>query len=164
MLAWRTVRQNVEFGLPKSMRKEGPARVDEVLNLVGLAAAQHAWPRELSGGMEKRAALARALVGSPDLLMLDEPFGALDLQNRLALQDELVALRERLGFSVLLVTHDIDEAVYLADRVIILGGVPAQVREQVLIALPHPRDRLAEEFMQARTRVLAHIVDTDHHR
>ena len=163
LLAWRTVRQNVAFGLPGSMKEVRSARVDQMLELVGLSPAQHAWPRELSGGMEKRAALARALVGSPDLLMLDEPFGALDIQSRLGLQDELVSLHRQLGFSVLLVTHDIEEAVYLADRIVILGGSPAGIRDEIAIDLGHPRDRLSDPFSAARARVLARVIDTDHH-
>jgi len=165
LLAWRTVRQNVAFGLPRSMRgTEGRARVDEMLRLVCLRDMQDAWPREMSGGMEKRVALARALVGAPDLLMLDEPFGALDLSSRLALQEELESLHVRLGLTTVIVTHDVDEAVYLADRVVVLGGGPARVLAQIQIGLPRPRGRTDAAFEAARSQVLAWVLDSEHHR
>lgn len=163
LLGWRTVRQNVAFGLPKSMSTDGDARINEMLAMVGLQHAEHAWPRELSGGMEKRVALARALVGSPDLLMLDEPFGALDTPNRFALQDELIALHHRLGLSVLLITHDIEEAVYLADRILILGDTPARVLTDIPIDLPRPRSRISPGFDSVRAHVLARVLNTNHH-
>jgi ABC-type nitrate/sulfonate/bicarbonate transport system ATPase subunit len=164
LLPWRTVRQNVAFGLPRKVAQAESGRVEEVLRLVGLADFQSAWPRQLSGGMEKRAALARALVSSPDLLLLDEPFGALDLSTRLALQSELVSLRQRLGLTVVIVTHDIEEAVYLGDRILILDDHPAQVVDDISVPLPHPRDRTGPAFEAVRLRVLASVLNTEHRR
>ena len=164
LLAWRTVRGNVAFGLPRTVRRsERRERVDMMLRLVRLQDKQDAWPRELSGGMEKRAALARALVGSPRLLMLDEPFSAVDMSGRFALQEELVGLHRRLALTTVVVTHDIDEAVYLADRVVVLGGSPSEIQAQIRIALDRPRDRTSPEFEAARLRVLAWVLDCKHH-
>lgn len=160
LLPWRTVRANVAFGLPREIPGGDRGKVDEALRLVGLEEAQSAWPRQLSGGMEKRAALARAIVASPDLLLLDEPFGALDFSTRIGLQGELQLLCKRLGLTCLIVTHDVDEAVFLADRAVILGGRPTRVVQQIPIPLDHPRNRTHPAFDKIRLKLLASILGT----
>ncbi len=143
LLPWRRVARNVEFGLEglgldKAARRR---RALDALELVGLADKADRWPHQLSGGQRQRVAIARALAVDPDLLMMDEPFGALDAITRQGLQDELVELWQRTGKTILFVTHDIDEAVYLADRVILLAGSPAGVRSADRIMAPRPRPR-----------------------
>ncbi|MFV3076179.1 ABC transporter ATP-binding protein [Niveispirillum fermenti] len=143
LLPWRRVVKNVEFGLEGLGldRAEKRRRALNALDLVGLADKAGRWPHQLSGGQRQRVAIARALAVDPDLLMMDEPFGALDAITRQALQDELVDLWQRTGKTILFVTHDIDEAVYLADRVVLLAGTPAGVRSADRIAAPRPRHR-----------------------
>lgn len=143
LLPWRRVRGNVELGLEglgldRSTRR---ARALAALDLVGLGEFADRWPRQLSGGQRQRVGLARALVVKPDLLLLDEPFGALDAITRAALQDELLASWRATGTSILLVTHDLEEAVYLADRVLLLSGAPARVRATHVIGEARPRRR-----------------------
>jgi NitT/TauT family transport system ATP-binding protein len=130
LLPWRTVAGNVAFGLEglALSRAEIHARVSAALDLVGLPSQSERWPHQLSGGQRQRVGLARALAVEPDLLLMDEPFGALDAITRATLQDELLALWERTRKTILFVTHDIDEAIYLADRVIVLAGSPARVQ------------------------------------
>jgi ABC-type nitrate/sulfonate/bicarbonate transport system ATPase subunit len=140
LLPWRTVAANVALG---AGRRKGSQRdrIDELLAEIGLADAAGAWPHQLSGGMAQRVALARGLAAEPDVLLLDEPFAALDALTRLKMQDLLLQVRERHHQSVVLVTHDIDEALYLADRIVILGESPARVVATHTITVPRPRDR-----------------------
>lgn len=140
---WRTVRQNVSLGLQaRGVLKAQAARVDEALALVGLTEFADAFPHQLSGGMSQRVALARALVNDPSLLVLDEPLGKLDSLTRLQMQSELVSLWQRQGFSVLLVTHDVEEALFLAQRVIVFSGRPARIVAEIRNDdLPYPRQR-----------------------
>ncbi|QJE72545.1 ABC transporter ATP-binding protein [Aerophototrophica crusticola] len=154
MLPWRRVVKNVEFGLeglglPKAEKRR---RALDALALVGLKDKADRWPHQLSGGQRQRVAIARALAVDPDLLMMDEPFGALDAITRQTLQDELVDLWQRTGKTILFVTHDIDEAVYLADRVVLLAGSPAGVRSEDQVTTPRPRRR---DDAQARATAAA---------
>lgn len=130
LLPWRSVRKNIQLGLPREMsKKAGAARVDELLELVGLADRAHLRPREISGGMAQRASLARALARRPGVLLLDEPFGALDALTRLKMQDLLLEVHAQTGTTVLLVTHDVDEAMQIADRILLLGQEEASPAE-----------------------------------
>jgi len=143
LLPWRRVRANVEFGLeglglPRAERRR---RADEALALVGLTDKADRWPHQLSGGQRQRVAIARALAVDPELLLMDEPFGALDAITRQTLQDELLDLWRRTGKTILFVTHDIEEAVYLADRVVLLAGSPATVRSEDRPRAARPRRR-----------------------
>ena len=143
LLPWRKVRANVELGL-EGLDLDAPSRrrrAEAALSLVRLADFADRWPRELSGGQRQRVAIARALAVNPDLLLMDEPFSALDAITRQALQDELLRLWRETGTSILFVTHDLDEAVYLADRAVMLGGSPARVTQDRTIGLARPRDR-----------------------
>ncbi|WP_120003474.1 ABC transporter ATP-binding protein [Nesterenkonia muleiensis] len=157
LLPWRSVRKNIELGLPRGIGKaEGTARVDELLDLVGLAERAHLRPREISGGMAQRASLARALARRPGVLLLDEPFGALDALTRLKMQDLLLDLHAQTGTTVLLVTHDVDEALQLADRILLLGPKDSSVAEgatvKQLLRVPgqRPRDRSSAELARLR--------------
>lgn len=147
LFPWLNVERNVALPLREQgvHRAERRARVERALHAVGLEDVQRvarAYPWELSGGMQQRVALARAIIAGPQLLLLDEPFAAVDAQTRGDLQDLVLDLRRRLGLSLLTVTHDIDEAVYLADRVLILSSRPAQVVGDLRVELPQPRSQL----------------------
>ena len=131
--------------------------VDDALRLVGLAGFANAYPHQLSGGMAQRAALARALVNDPMLLILDEPFGQLDSLTRIAMQAELVSLWRRSGFTALLVTHDVEEALLLAGRVIVLSERPARIRAEVANEQPYPRRRGDPHLAELRREVFAHL-------
>ena len=139
---WMTVLDNVAFALEMQgiARKERHERARGFLEIIGLAEFASAYPHELSGGMRQRVAVARALLSDPDLLLMDEPFRALDAQTRLILQEELLHIWRELRKTVLYVTHDIDEAVLLGDRVLVMSARPATIKEEVLVPLGRPRD------------------------
>jgi NitT/TauT family transport system ATP-binding protein len=141
LLPWRTAARNVELALelkalPAPLRK---ARVEAVLELVGLSAVRDFYPRQLSGGMKMRVSIARALATTPQVLLMDEPFGALDELTRQRLNEELLALRQRQRSTTLFVTHSISEAVFLSDRILLMGANPGRVCEEVIVALPATR-------------------------
>jgi NitT/TauT family transport system ATP-binding protein len=155
---WRTVWSNVALGLEaRGLLRSHRDRVDDVLRLVGLDGFATAYPRQLSGGMSQRAALARALVNDPRLLILDEPLGQLDSLTRIALQEELVSLWQRAGFTALLVTHDVEEAVFLASRVIVLSERPARITAEVVNARPYPRHRGDPHLVELRREIMGHL-------
>ncbi|HEU5080427.1 MAG TPA: ABC transporter ATP-binding protein [Opitutaceae bacterium] len=141
LFPWKTVFQNVEFGLRnRGVKKpERTASVREMLAHVGLEEFTHHYPAQLSGGMQQRVNLARALVNRPKVLLMDEPFAALDAQTRLNMQELLLALWSERRMTVLFVTHDVDEALFLADRVVVLSRRPAEIRSEVVVELPRPR-------------------------
>ena len=141
LFPWRTVAENVAFGLEctKLGRKARQARVDELLGVVGLSGFAKHLPNELSGGMRQRVAIARALAPEPDILLLDEPFGALDAQTRRAMQDFLYTVWRRTGTTILFVTHDIDEALYLAQRVYVFSSHPGRVQATIQVPFGHAR-------------------------
>ena len=159
LLPWRTVEGNVALGLPPGTAKdEGAERVRELLALVDLTAFAHHRPREVSGGMAQRTSLARALARNPGVLLLDEPFGALDALTRLRMQDLLLEVHAAAPTTVLLVTHDVDEALQLADRVILLGSEPgrkgATIRQVLTVPGERPRDRGSAELAELRADLL----------
>lgn len=144
LLPWRSVRRNVALGIEKDLsRKECSQRVDEALEVVQLQSSADEYPWRLSGGMQQRVQIARALAMHPSILLMDEPFGALDAMTKAALQDELLRVYDVTGATVVFVTHDVDEAVYLSDRLMILQGAPAGVGRDLEVPLPRPRDQLA---------------------
>ena len=150
LFPWATVWNNVATGLDaRGVLKQESARVDAALDLVGLRDFSKAYPHQLSGGMAQRAALARALVNDPALLLLDEPLGKLDSLTRLTLQAELVSLWRREGFTAILVTHDVEEAVLLASRVIVLSGRPGRIKAEFKVEQPYPRHRDDPELVGA---------------
>jgi len=155
---WRTVRENVALGLEaRGILARSRGRIDEALALVGLTEFAGAYPRQLSGGMAQRAALARALVNDPALLLLDEPLGKLDSLTRLTMQAELVALWQRARFTALLVTHDVEEALFLAERVIVFGPRPARVVADIPVDLAYPRHRGDPRLAELRREALGHL-------
>ena len=158
LFPWRNVRANVALGLEAqgTIRSEGH-RVDEAIRLVGLSGFEKAWPHQLSGGMAQRVALARALVNRPNVLLLDEPLGKLDSLTRLAMQTELVRLWQQTGLTAVLVTHDVEEALYLAQRVVIFGPRPAQVVAELAVDLPYPRHRGDPMLAELRREALGHL-------
>ena len=155
---WRTVRQNVALGLEARglLRTQG-GRVDDVLRQVGLEGFDRAYPHQLSGGMAQRAALARALVNEPSVLLMDEPLANLDSLTRIAMQTELMALWQRERFTAFLVTHDVEEALYLAGRVLVLSERPARVLSEIAVDLPYPRHRGNPRFTALRQEVLGEL-------
>ena len=158
LFPWMTVRQNVAFPLRrKRLGAERARRAEEAIEEVGLVRFIDHHPWQLSGGMQQRVALARALAYQPSVLLMDEPFASVDAQTRADLEDLTLRLGQRFGVTVLFVTHDIDEAVYLGDRIVVLTRAPGRVRETVVVDLPKPRDqietRALPEFIRLRTRV-----------
>lgn len=163
LFPWLTVEQNVEMAFTNTRvpAAERRSRVAAEITRVGLDGFAGAYPHQLSGGMSQRAAIARALVGRPDVLLLDEPLGALDALTRLHMQKELRRLWQEEGITMLMVTHDIEEAVYLADRVVVLEARPGRVRRIQDVALPHPRQRRDAAFVGLRDGLLAEFGDGD---
>jgi sulfonate transport system ATP-binding protein len=155
LLPWLTVSDNVGFGLDELPRAERAARVAAALARVGLSDKAQVWPRELSGGQAQRVAIARALVPRPEVLLLDEPFSALDAFTRADLQDHLLDLWADSKPTLILVTHDVDEAIVLADRVLVMRPRPGRIFEEIVSDLPRPRDRQSAAFDFAKRRVLA---------
>jgi NitT/TauT family transport system ATP-binding protein len=152
---WRTVKANVSLGLEARglLRRQGH-RVDEALRLVSLTQFATAYPHQLSGGMAQRVSLARALVNDPRLLLLDEPLGKLDSMTRITMQQELVALWQRTGVTALLVTHDVEEALFMSNRVIVLSDRPAAIKADVAVDLPFPRHRGDPHLADLRRQIL----------
>jgi NitT/TauT family transport system ATP-binding protein len=143
LLQWRTVERNVALGLEGNVGKtERAERVAEALALVGLSERRKDYPWQLSGGMQQRVQIARALVMRPKVLLMDEPFGALDAMTKAQLQDELLRVHQVTGATVVFVTHDVDEAVYLSDRVFVLAGSPARFASELTLDLPRPRSQV----------------------
>ncbi|HKD11629.1 MAG TPA: ABC transporter ATP-binding protein, partial [Thermoanaerobaculia bacterium] len=154
---WLTVEGNIGFGLGRLPREARRERVAHYVALVGLEGFEKAYPHELSGGMKQRVEVARALAVDPDVLYMDEPFGALDSITRLVMRGELLRLWQAEKKTVLFVTHDIEESVQLADRVIVLGARPARVRRIVEIDLPHPRDLSSRRYLELRDGIFEEI-------
>lgn len=161
---WRTVMQNVAFGLNTAKtlgRAEARDKCLEYIRLVGLEGYEHYHPYQLSGGMQQRVCIARALICEPAVLLMDEPFSAVDAMTRAILQELILKIWQTIPVTILFVTHDVDEAVFLSSRVISLGPAPASIREDVAIGLPYPRDqittRVDEDFSAIRQRLFSSI-------
>lgn len=154
---WLTVEDNIGFGLAGLPRAARAARIAEYIKLVNLEGFEQAFPHELSGGMKQRVEVARALAVDPDMLFLDEPFGALDSMTRQSLRSELLRIWRATGKTILFVTHDVDESVQLADRVVVMSARPATIRRIVEIDLPRPRDLSSPRYLELRDGILAEI-------
>jgi ABC-type nitrate/sulfonate/bicarbonate transport system ATPase subunit len=155
LFPWLTVRRNIESGLvARHVLHEKRHEVDEFMRLVGLEGFANAYPHHLSGGMAQRVALARALVNHPKALLLDEPLGALDAFTRMRMQDEVLRLWQARGTTMLLVTHDIDEAIYMSNRIVIMTQRPGRIEQTISIALERPRDRSHQDFLRLRGDIL----------
>jgi NitT/TauT family transport system ATP-binding protein len=163
-LPWRTARSNIEFGL--ELKGVGPeerrTRADELLGLIGLTEFAHQYPHQLSGGMQQRVGVARALAIDPEILLMDEPFSALDAQTRELLQYELLRIHVQTRKTILFVTHDLDEAVYLSDRVIVMGTRPGHIKAVINVPFDRPRPTLTEmrgnaAFLELRDHIWQQI-------
>ncbi|MDH0142487.1 ABC transporter ATP-binding protein [Aquipseudomonas alcaligenes] len=154
LMPWLNVAQNVGFAAGSGADAEW---IEQLLEDVGLAGQGSKLPKQLSGGMAQRVAIARGLYQRPQVLLLDEPFSAVDAFTRMKLQDLVVGLADRYGIALLLVTHDLDEAFYLSDRVLILGGSPSRIQRELAVPLPHPRDRRAVELAYLRGEALTEL-------
>ncbi len=159
LLPWRTVRSNVELGLEnKKIPKDEIRRIsDKFIGLVGLEDFKDSFPHQISGGMQQRVAIARALSVNPKILFMDEPFGALDVVTRTKMQDALIRIWQKHKKTIIFVTHDIDEAVYLADRVVVMTPNPGKVKAVKPINLGRCRDRMGKDFIRVRDDILANF-------
>lgn len=163
LFPWLKVRDNIRFGLRMKgfRKKEQNDIVDHYLRLLGLEHAAHMYPKELSGGMSQRVAIARALCLRPKLLLMDEPFAALDAILRRKLQDEAARIWAKENITFVLVTHDVEEAIYLADRIIVMTPGPGRIKEQIDVTLPRPRSRTEAGFNALRNRLLDLLHDEE---
>ncbi|MDR0778044.1 MAG: ABC transporter ATP-binding protein [Methanomassiliicoccaceae archaeon] len=159
LFPWRSVRKNIEFGMEVTgvPKEERIARVDKYLNLMGLENFADARVHELSGGMKQRVGLARAMVNNPKVVLMDEPFGALDAQTRNIMQAGLIRILDKTDQTIVFVTHSVDEAVFLSDRIVILTKRPATIKEIITVPWPRPRDRASPEFTALRKRILTEL-------
>lgn len=163
LLPWMRILDNVTLPLRRTTPSASQRRskAETALEAVGLAGTGHMYPWQMSGGMQQRVAIARAIAYEPTVLLMDEPFASVDAQTRADLEDLTLQIRADFGMTIVLVTHDIDEAVYLGDRVALLAGRPATMAEDIAVSLPHPRDQIStkadQSFVELRTTVLRHI-------
>jgi len=155
LFPWRTIHGNIGIGLEimKIRKQEVEKRVRELIEFIGLSGFELYYPHQLSGGMRKKVAIARALAIDPDILLFDEPFADLDIQTRYILLEELIDIWSKLKKTVVFVTHSIDEAIFLADRIIILSKIPAKVKETVKVELKRPRDLLSDDFLRIKREI-----------
>ena len=163
LFPWMTALDNVAFG-PRRLGMPDPRRIaQELLNTVGLGAVANAWPSSLSGGMQQRVGIARALATRPPVLLMDEPFGALDAQTRSLMQEELLSIWDRFRPTVVFVTHDIEEAIFLADRVVVMQAFPGRIAQEFAIPFPRPRatDIMDDAKFIERRREIADIIRTE---
>ena len=155
LFPWLTVRRNIEVGLvARGVLREKREEVDEFMRLVGLEGFANSFPHHLSGGMAQRVSLARALINHPRVLLLDEPLGALDAFTRMRMQDEVLRLWRARGTTMLFVTHDIDEAIYMSDRIVIMTQRPGKIEQIIPVELDRPRDRSSSDFLRLRGDIL----------
>jgi NitT/TauT family transport system ATP-binding protein len=156
---WMTVRQNVQFPLRRKrlIKSEVRRLVEEAVESVGLADFLDRYPWQLSGGMQQRVAIARALAYQPEILLMDEPFASVDAQTRADLEDMVLEVRSQFGVTIVFVTHDIDEAVYLSDRIIVLTPSPTHVLEVLDVKLPHPRDQVTTKELAGFAQLRGHV-------
>lgn len=159
LFPWMRVRKNIAFPIRDLPAAEREKRITESIEAVGLTGKEHLYPWQMSGGMQQRVAIARALASHPKLLLMDEPYASVDAQTRADLEDLLMTIQSRLGITVLVVTHDIDESVYLADQIVVLSTPPSIVADVIEVGLERPRDHLrtktSQEFVDIRARVTA---------
>lgn len=160
LFPWLTVEENVKFALDTGTNEEKDKKTKHYIDLVGLSGFEKAYPKALSGGMAQRANIARALVNNPPILFLDEPFGALDAFTKIQLQNELLSIKSKEGSTMMLVTHDIEEAVYLADRIIVLSERPGRIKDIVNVDLPRPRNRNDYHFTEIRKKIYEYFFET----
>jgi ABC-type nitrate/sulfonate/bicarbonate transport system ATPase subunit len=155
LFPWMTIYENIAFGLrSRKVYKKEKDQIPEYFHLVGLEGFEKSYPHHLSGGMAQRAALARALVNKPKVLLLDEPLGALDAFTRMNMQDEILSIWKREKMTVVMVTHDVDEAIYMAGRIVVMSARPAKIEKVIPVEIGHPRRRDDPEFLELRAKIL----------
>lgn len=157
LFPWLTVEENVAFGLKETAEEKRYIIVQNILNTMSLEGKEKYYPRELSGGMAQRVAIARSLVTKPEFLLLDEPFSSLDAFTKMQLQDLLLDIWEEIQTTMILVTHDIDEALYLCDRIVVLSGQPGQIQEIITVKEERPRRRDSQELTNLKGNILSHL-------
>ena len=153
LFPWLTVEENIAFGIERKSRKDFQKEIDRFLSLVGLTEFRHYLPREISGGMRQRVAIARVLILKPQVLLMDEPFGALDAYTRGEMQQLLLHLWRQLGQTILFVTHDVNEAVILADRILVMGRCPGQIHREISVSLSRPRKKYEGQVSELTQRL-----------
>ena len=155
LFPWMTVRDNLAFGLrARGIYKTHQREIEDFIQFTGLVGFEKSYPHQLSGGMAQRASLARALVGHPKVLLLDEPLGALDAFTRMNMQDEILRIWKKYQMTMIMVTHDVDEAIYLSDKVVVMSPRPAKVERIISVDLSRPRARNQDVFIKYRTEIL----------
>jgi sulfonate transport system ATP-binding protein len=160
LLPWATVYQNIEFGLPRGIcAGERRKRINTHIEMTGLSGFARALPNQLSGGMQQRVSIARALAGEPRALLLDEPFGALDALTRIQMQREILRIWETEKRTMILVTHDIDEAIFLGDRIVVMSRRPGRIQEVFPVTFSRPRVRTSEDFQLIRAKIYGRFFD-----
>ena len=159
LFPWRSIEKNVQLGLKGLSKEEKTKLSDQYLELVKLSEFKKAYPSQLSGGMSQRAAIARSLVSQPEVLLLDEPFGALDALTKIELQEELLKIRERFHNTMLMVTHDIEEAVYLADRIVVMSARPGRIKDVIKVELGTYRDRGGSDFAHYKKKIFDYFFE-----
>jgi sulfonate transport system ATP-binding protein len=158
LFPWLKIADNIAFGISKKnkknlSKKEQAELVQKYLELVNLAGFENAYPHQLSGGMQQRISIARALIENPDILLLDEPFGALDALTRINMQNEVLHIWEKEKKTMILVTHDIDEAIFLSDRIVVMSNRPGHIKKIINVDMSRPRDRSSFDFIKIRTEI-----------
>ena len=159
LFPWMSIEKNVQRGLKGLSKEEKTKLSDQYLELVKLSEFKKAYPSQLSGGMSQRAAIARSLVSQPEVLLLDEPFGALDALTKIELQEELLKIRERFHNTMLMVTHDIEEAVYLADRIVVMSARPGRIKDVIKVELGTYRDRGGSDFAHYKKKIFDYFFE-----
>lgn len=159
LFPWMSIEKNVQLGLKGLSREEKTKLSDQYLELVKLSEFKKAYPSQLSGGMSQRAAIARSLVSQPEVLLLDEPFGALDALTKIELQEELLKIRERFHNTMIMVTHDIEEAVYLADRIVVMSARPGRIKDVIKVELGTYRDRGGSDFAHYKKKIFDYFFE-----
>jgi ABC-type nitrate/sulfonate/bicarbonate transport system ATPase subunit len=155
LFPWKNVYENIAFGLrARKVYREEKGMIPEFIKLVGLEGFEKSYPHQLSGGMAQRASLARALVNNPKVLLLDEPLGALDAFTRMNMQDEILKIWERRGMTTVMVTHDVDEAIYMATRIVVMSARPAKIEQVITVEIGKPRQRDDPNFLELRGKIL----------
>ncbi|NTV01553.1 MAG: ABC transporter ATP-binding protein [Chlorobiaceae bacterium] len=164
LFPWLTVEKNIALGIVGKSEKEKKEIVDSHIELVGLKGFEKSYPYQLSGGMSQRAAIARALVNQPKILLLDEPLGALDALTRMYMHNELERIWEKEKITMIMVTHDVEEALYLSDKIVVMSAKPGRIQKVLNVSLPRPRDRAGHDFADMKEQVLEEfMLHTEHH-
>lgn len=154
LFPWSSVQKNIEFGISQKLgEREKKEKANQMIRLVGLGGFEKALPKQLSGGMQQRVSIARGLINNPKVLLMDEPFGALDAITRINMQNETLRIWEAEKKTMILVTHDIDEAIFLGDKIVVLSSRPGRIKRVIDVDLPRPRDRSSEQFIRIRKEI-----------